>query len=330
VNRPDPAFDLPRDELLRTVELYLDPRDRGRVRRGLEFVAEQQPLIARAARQDDDFAWLAGEIRSSVSAAALSERFPTEQSLLLVRLLFASGGDLAQRVVEESTGQAIQALFGAGGGGPAAPAGRLSGDRAVYDDVAAVIQPLDLLLDKSRYRSVDRVIPGYFTHVGVYLGSADELRARGLWEHPLVVPHRAAIESGATILEAIRSGVRLTTLEQFLYLDDLALLRPGEMTASDAEATLLRGFREIGKPYDFNFDLESTERMVCSELVYLVFPDLPWPTSSVLGRTIVTPDHVAQMAGKRGPLELVRFYYDGRRLDGEAGATLARLVAQPR
>jgi hypothetical protein len=36
------------------------------------------------------------------------------------------------------------------------------------------------------------------------------------------------------------------------------------------------------------------------------------------------------MATPRGPLELVRFYYDGRLLDGEAGATLARLVSQPR
>jgi hypothetical protein len=326
VNRPDPAFDLKRDELLRTFELYLDPGDRARVRRGLEFVTDRKPLIARAARQDDDFAWLAGEIRSSVSAAALSQRFPTEQSLLLVRLLFASGGDLAQRVVEESTGQAIAKLFGTGGG-PAVPAGRLSGNHAVYDDVAAVLRPLDLLLDKSRYRAVDKVIPGYFTHVGIYLGSADELRARGLWEHPLVVPHHAAIESGATILEAIRSGVRLTTLEQFLYLDDLALLRPDEMAAEDAAATLLRGFREIGKPYDFNFDLSSTERMVCSELVYLVFPDLPWPTGSVLGKAIVTPDHVAQMAEPNGPLELVRLYYDGRRLNGEANATLARLAS---
>jgi hypothetical protein len=166
--------------------------------------------------------------------------------------------------------------------------------------------------------------------VGIHLGSAEELRARGLRDHPLVVPHRARIEGGATILEAVRSGVRLTTLEQFLYLDDLALLRPKGIAARDAEGILLRGFREIGKPYDFNVDLESTERMVCSELVYVVYPDLPGPTGSLLGRAIVTPDHVAQMAAPGGPLELVRFYYDGRRLDGQAGATLARLVTDPR
>jgi hypothetical protein len=36
------------------------------------------------------------------------------------------------------------------------------------------------------------------------------------------------------------------------------------------------------------------------------------------------------MAEPNGPLELVRFYYDGRRLNGEANATLARLVTGPR
>lgn len=329
VNRPDPAFDLERDELLRSVELYLDLGNRARVRRALEFVAQRSDDIERAGRTDAEIAWLDAQIRGSVSASALSLPFPAEQSLLMLRLLFESGGDFAQRAVEESTGQAIRVLFGTGGGN-AAPAGRLSGDRAVYDDVAALLEPLDLLLDKSRYRAVDPLIPGYFTHVGIHLGSADELRARGLWDHPLILPHRARIERGATILEAVRAGVRLTTLEQFLYVDDLALLRLTEIAPHEAEATLLRGFREIGKPYDFNFDLESTERMVCSELVYLVFPDLSWPTGSLLGRAIVTPDHVAQMAEPGGPLELVRFYHDGRNLGGEAGATLARLVSPPR
>jgi hypothetical protein len=97
-------------------------------------------------------------------------------------------------------------------------------------------------------------------------------------------------------------------------------------------ARALRQFRGISAvvrtatPIDFNFDVESTERIVCSELVYLVYPDVPWPSSPLLGRAIVSPDHVAQMALAGGPLDLVRFYYDGERLGDDAEQVLASLV----
>jgi hypothetical protein len=74
---------------------------------------------------------------------------------------------------------------------------------------------------------------------------------------------------------------------------------------------LLRAFAQIGKEYDFNFDVESDRRIVCSELAYVVFTDVDWPTSSVLGRYSISPDQVALRATKKGPFSPVIIYHDG-------------------
>jgi hypothetical protein len=82
----------------------------------------------------------------------------------------------------------------------------------------------------------------------------------------------------------------------------------------------------VGKPYDFNFDVESKERVYCSKLVYLSYSGVEWPTKKSLGRTTFTPDDVAIKAAKEGTLQLVTFYHDGKRVIDDPLATMARLM----
>ena len=83
----------------------------------------------------------------------------------------------------------------------------------------------------------------------------------------------------------------------------------------------------MGKGYDFNFDVRTTDRLMCSELVYLVYADIPWRTDVILWRRIMAPDHVAQMAlGEDAPLRIVVFYHEGERLEQEALPRVEELV----
>ena len=68
---------------------------------------------------------------------------------------------------------------------------------------------------------------------------------------------------------------------------------------------------QLGKGYDFNFDVETTHKLVCSELLYQSFGDTVWPTEDYLGRTTISPDNVASLSlyGK-SPLSLV-YYIKG-------------------
>ena len=55
-------------------------------------------------------------------------------------------------------------------------------------------------------------------------------------------------------------------------------------------------FEQIGKDYDFNFDVNTDDEIVCSELIYKVYPDEKWPTENTLNRWTISPDNVAERA----------------------------------
>jgi len=98
-------------------------------------------------------------------------------------------------------------------------------------------------------------------------------------------------------------------------VDDLVVLRPVFDEADRQTLTresLILAFRQVGKEYDFNFDVDTTDKIVCSELAYVSIPSIEWPTERQVGRHTISPDNVAQMARKSVPLELVLFYRDGK------------------
>jgi uncharacterized protein YycO len=93
---------------------------------------------------------------------------------------------------------------------------------------------------------------------------------------------------------------------------------------ADTREALLMAFRQVGKKYDFNFDVNTTDKIVCSELAYISFPAIDWPTDEVLGRHSISPDNVAQMAWQNVPLSVVMFYHDGELVPEEEQAEKMR------
>ena len=182
---------------------------------------------------------------------------------------------------------------------------------AEKSELAAQLRPLDVLLEKTPFRLTDKSIPGHYGHVAVWIGTEAELTELGLWDEPVVRRYHERIRAGALIVEALRPGVELNTLEHFLNIDDLLVIRPHPMSRAETRAALLRAFGQLGKSYDFNFDVESDRRIVCSELAFVVFPDVAWPTSRVLGRSSISPDQVAVKALPNGAFAPVILYHDG-------------------
>jgi hypothetical protein len=188
----------------------------------------------------------------------------------------------------------------------------------------AQLRPLDILLEKSRFLATDKTIPGHYGHVAVWMGSPEQLKASGISDDRLEslfikakigygymanfpaaqqVSFKQSIEQGHAVLEALRSGVQLNSLEHFLNIDDLAVLRfnfcdetfTGNCITKDQIVTYLsEGFKQVGKKYDFAFDTETEREIVCSELVFRMFVDKTWPTSSSIGpMNAISPDQVA-------------------------------------
>ncbi len=190
----------------------------------------------------------------------------------------------------------------------------------------ARLRPLDVLLEKTPFRLTDRSIPGHYGHVAIWVGGEAELAALGVWDDPLVRPHHDRLRSGATIIEALRTGVEINPLQQFLNIDDLLVIRPAALAPAETRAALLRAFAQVGKEYDFNFDVESDRRIVCSELAYVVFPAVSWPTKATLGRSTISPDNVAAKAQPGGPFTPVILFHDGIEISGDLAPRLEALL----
>jgi hypothetical protein len=130
---------------------------------------------------------------------------------------------------------------------------------------------------------------------------------------PLVQKNLSQITAGHTVVEALRNGVQLDTLPAFMNVDDVAILRPKYLSMEARREAVNLALGNLGKKYDFNFDVNTTETIVCSELVYIVYPQIDFVTKRVLGSFAITPDDIAMQAGlEADPLELILFGHDGK------------------
>jgi len=173
------------------------------------------------------------------------------------------------------------------------------------------LHPMDILAEKTGFALTDKMIPGHFGHIALWLGTEEQLKQEGLWDDPIIKPFQNRIRHGNCVLESARDGTHLKTLEDFINVDELAIARiKGYMNfeASDKIALYQNAFAQLGKDYDFNFDVETSGKLVCSELLYQVFGSIYWPTDKFLQRSTISPDNVLSLAlYQNSPIELVYF-----------------------
>ena len=186
------------------------------------------------------------------------------------------------------------------------------------------LQPGDIVIERRNWYLSNAFLPGYWPHAALYVGTSDELRALGLESDPRVAPHLErfggvdAKGDRLAFIEAISEGVVFTSLEQSVGgADSVAVLRP-RLTAAQRREVIARAFSHAGKPYDFDFDFFSADKLVCTEVVYRAFGSyVDFPLLEILGRqTLPALEIVRFWASPVGKpqLEFIAF------LDGDEGS----------
>ena len=208
----------------------------------------------------------------------------------------------------------------------------------VMKAMKAKFRPLDILLEKTPMRLTDKFIPGYYGHVAIWLGTPEELalvevyyegKMIPLLSHPTVLPHLEKLSQGKLIVEALRlPGVTMNTLEHFMAIDDLLVLRSEAYDPETLGEHLLRTFEQVGKAYDFNFNIETQREIVCSELVYAVYTQEVWPTSVSVGRHTISPDHVGWKA-LDSCFEPILMYESGKLVETNQRDVLRAQLSRP-
>ena len=187
------------------------------------------------------------------------------------------------------------------------------------------LQPGDIVIERRNWYLSNAFLPGYWPHSALYVGTAAELRAMGLESDPRVAEHLAAFAQPDAaghprrFIEAVSEGVVFTTLEHSVgEADSVAVLRP-RLTSEQIKEVIARAFSHAGKPYDFDFDFFSADKLVCTEVVYRAFGSyVDFPLVDVLGRkTLPALEIVRHWSSPAGAsqLEFVAFL-EGQELSG--------------
>ena len=190
--------------------------------------------------------------------------------------------------------------------------GHLYNDPDFLKQILDYSEPLDIILEKTPFRVTDRFIPGYWGHAAIYIGNEVQLRELEIWDHPMVEKYHERIKMGKTIVEALRSGVELNSYKHFTQVDDFALLRQNEKWEQvDAGEHIVRALSQVGKAYDFEFDVETPTAIVCSELHYTVFRNLTFNTTNILNRNTISVDQVSYQGYSGSKFTPHILYIDG-------------------
>jgi len=324
VNDPDKGFGISANELLDITLAANSIRKQKKIQDGITFFEAKRELFTTI--KDYDYYYLKLLIYSSPSY----NHFKNISTTDMLAKKFKMFGRISRDVVAELRDEGfdgVSKFFGNSVGLVESRKGKLYGNDSIKKELQNILQPLDIILEKTPFRLTDKLIPGHFGHVAIWVGNEKELKDKGLWDNEIIMPYHDKIspngneitKDGYQIVEALREGVKLSSLEEFMNIDDIAILRPifkDNITEKEKESLLL-AFRQLGKEYDFNFDVNTTDKIVCSELAYVCFPQINWPTEKTAGRFTISPDNVANLCWNGIPLQLITFYHDGKKCEEE-------------
>ncbi len=223
------------------------------------------------------------------------------------------------------------AAFGAVAGNIAWREGYLRDDKVLLDTLKKTVKPFDLLMEKKAYKFTDLTIPGHWGHIGVYLGTKEQLQQLGLWEHSVLDPFRENIERGKTIFQVRRTGLVFDSLDDFMNLDEMAVIRvEGQVEKPKDELKLVFEYLadQLNKSYDFSFDAMTSKTITCTEIVAFSYGPIKWPMDYLLGRYTISPNNMAELTFFTGsPLKTIAYITGDKqgthyRSEAEFGETL--------
>lgn len=170
-------------------------------------------------------------------------------------------------------------------------------------------QPGDILLERRNWHMTNIGIPGFWPHTALYVGTLaemdqtfDQLGFRPSEKikqlYPAVYAELSRTDTAGhplCVIEAIRPGVVIQSLETSARCDYLGVVRPN-LSQQQKFAALLAAFAHYQKPYDLNFDFTTDNELVCSELIYKAYQSaarLPLKPEIINGRLLLPPNEMA-------------------------------------
>ncbi len=140
---------------------------------------------------------------------------------------------------------------------------------SIRHELTRILEPGDVLVTRHAVALTNLFLPGFWPHAALYVGTPEQRDALGID----IDEARLKRWSGdVATLEALKDGVRLRPLAETLFVDSFVVLRPAD--AETARTAIERALVHEGKKYNFDFDFFTSDRMVCTEVIYRAYDGL--------------------------------------------------------
>ena len=138
-----------------------------------------------------------------------------------------------------------------------------------YREIKELIQPGDIIL-RRYYNYLDSyIIPGEFSHSGLYIGDDGDKPEQ--------------------VIHALSEGVIQEDILNFMRTDEFCILRIKDNPQAVLKAIELAK-SVVGQQYDFSFDFGEEKRLSCTELVAFCYPGLVTPKRRYFKSMIIGDD----------------------------------------
>lgn len=169
------------------------------------------------------------------------------------------------------------------------------------EEIESLLKPGDIFLERRNWFLSNAFLPGFWPHAALYVGRMEDLRRLGIANRPEIKgklrEYGAKAPDGHdhTVIEAVSEGVIFNSLTHSMHADYVAVLRPRLSDREIGEA-IVRAFSHHGKPYDFDFNFETADKLVCTELVYRCYQGMLnfTPLPEVMGRKTLPAVEIAR------------------------------------
>ena len=177
----------------------------------------------------------------------------------------------------------------------------------VVQSIAAFLEPGDIIVTRHAKALTNLFFPGFWPHVAMYVGTPAQRDALGL---AVDAQRFERWHDDVCVLEAKKDGVLLRPLHETLTVDAFCVLRP-RITREATQHAVTRAVQHEGKRYNFDFNFFTSDRIVCTELVYRAYDGIggiEFPLQERAGRKTLSAEDLLDFALDTGAFAPVAIF----------------------
>lgn len=301
LNEPFPEYRIPKKQYTRVFEAFINERDAIDALRAIKLAREKRQELLRL-RDDDEVGFLVERLDELEASLIPSKRRYLKDAWAFVSHKWRRRGVVSGRI-------ALAAVM-EGLGRTASEFSQQNNKKVtpeVRESIAGFLQAGDVLVTRHRKALTNLLLPGFWPHAAFYIGTPAQRNEIGVSSD---LANQRLVDDDVCVLEALKDGAQLRPLTETLAVDAFVVLRPNLSGGSIARA-VERAIAHEGKMYNFDFDFFSSDRLVCTEVVYRAYDgleDLRFPLQERAGRKTLSAEDLLDFALGDGVFEPVAIF----------------------